>query len=238
MKINLKHISPNKIILGLVMMLVFNYGAAQGQPQQGLMSRLIEIKYGTELYLTMELKSDSKSDLKTEKKDSALALYNTMRWKLDGFVYQLSSVLIMQNSPKTFKKLDAWCYTQNNSKLNKESSKLIAQHVASFAEIDALYQNQIAPKLYNQPKTLNLTTNVFYLLKDSYTIIKGLSDLKTRLLSPMEIGKGGIALFKAGKAQKLVYAGGKMPWDKVKKTEGEVLKEYAISNGVPIEIAY
>ena len=49
---------------------------------------------------------------------------------------------------------------------------------------------------------------------------------------------GGIALFKAGKAQKLVYAGGKMPWDKVKKTEGEVLKEYAISNGVPIEIAY
>ena len=24
-----------------------------------------------------------------------------------------------------------------------------------------------------------------------------------------------------------------MPWDKAKKTEGEVLKEYAISNGVP-----
>ena len=26
-----------------------------------------------------------------------------------------------------------------------------------------------------------------------------------------------------------------MPWDKVKKTEGEVLKEYAISNGIPAE---
>ena len=24
-----------------------------------------------------------------------------------------------------------------------------------------------------------------------------------------------------------------MPWDKTKKTEGEVLKEYAISNGIP-----
>jgi uncharacterized SAM-binding protein YcdF (DUF218 family) len=46
---------------------------------------------------------------------------------------------------------------------------------------------------------------------------------------------GGIALFKAGKAQKLVFTGGKMPWDKVKKTEGEVLKEYAISNGIPCE---
>jgi uncharacterized SAM-binding protein YcdF (DUF218 family) len=46
---------------------------------------------------------------------------------------------------------------------------------------------------------------------------------------------GGIALFKAGKAQKLIFTGGKMPWDKAKKTEGEVLKEYAMSNGVPSE---
>jgi uncharacterized SAM-binding protein YcdF (DUF218 family) len=46
---------------------------------------------------------------------------------------------------------------------------------------------------------------------------------------------GGMALFKAGKAQKLVLTGGKMPWDKAKKTEGEVLKEYAISNGIPSE---
>jgi uncharacterized SAM-binding protein YcdF (DUF218 family) len=43
---------------------------------------------------------------------------------------------------------------------------------------------------------------------------------------------GGIALFKAGKAQKLVFTGGKMPWDKAQKTEGEVLKGYAVSNGV------
>ena len=44
---------------------------------------------------------------------------------------------------------------------------------------------------------------------------------------------GGIALFKAGKAQKLVFTGGKMPWDKATKTEGDVLKEYAVSNGIP-----
>ncbi len=192
---NLKNSGSKIKMVGLVMMLVLNCGAAQAQPQQGLMSRLIEIKYGTELYLNMELKS--------EKKDSALALYNTMRWKLDGFVYQLSSVLITKNSPKTFKQLDTWCYAQKNPVLNLSSNKLIAQHVAIFAEIDALYQNQIAPKLYNQPKSLNLTTNVFYLLKDSYTIIKGLSDLKTRkamaivemldhtrLLSPLEVLKG------------------------------------------------
>ena len=198
MKMNLNPSRPKIKIIGLVMMLVLNCGAAQTQPQQGLMSRLIEIKYGTELYLTTQLKNETNP----AKKDSALALYNTMRWKLDGFVYQISSVLITKNSPKTFNQLDAWCYDQKNPNLNLASSKVIAQHVASFAEIDALYQTQIAPKLYKQPKSLNLTTNVFYLLKDSYTIIKGLSDLKTRktmaivelldharLLSPVDVVK-------------------------------------------------
>ena len=46
---------------------------------------------------------------------------------------------------------------------------------------------------------------------------------------------GGIALFNAYKAQKLIFTGGKMPWDKAKKTEGEVLKEYAISNRISSE---
>ena len=45
----------------------------------------------------------------------------------------------------------------------------------------------------------------------------------------------GMALFKAGKAQKLVFTGGKMPWNKAKKTEGEVLRDYAISNGIASE---
>ena len=198
MKMNLKSNLSTIKMVGLVMMLVFTFGAAQAQSQQGIMSRLIEIKYGTELYLTTQLKNETNP----AKKDSALALYNTMRWKLDGFVYQLSSTLIIQNNPKAFKQLDAWCYDQKNSGLNLFGNKLIAQHIASFAEIDALYQTQIAPKLYKQTKNLNLTTNVFYLLKDSYTIIKGLSDLKTRktmaivemldharLLGPGEIGK-------------------------------------------------
>jgi len=198
MKIHLTPRQPNIKMIGLVMMLVLNCGAAQAQPQQGLISRLIEIKYSTELYLTTQLKNETNP----AKKDSALALYNTMRWKVDGFVYQLSSVLITKNSPKAFKQIDAWCYAQKEPILNVESNQNIAAHVASFAEIDALFQSQIVPKLYKQPKSLNLTTNVFYLLKDSYTIIKGLSDLKTRktmaivelldharLLSPSEVGK-------------------------------------------------
>jgi hypothetical protein len=164
------------------------------------MSILIEIKYSTELYLTTQIKNETTP----AKRDSALAIYNTMRWKVDGFVYQLSSVLITKNSPKAFKQIDAWCYAQKEPTLNVSSNQNIDPHVASFIEIDVLYQNQVVPKLYNQPKSLNLTTNVFYLLKDSYSIIKGLSDLKTRktmaivelldhvrLLSPGEVAKGG-----------------------------------------------
>ncbi len=200
MIINLKLVSPSKIIIGFVMLLVLNYGAALAQPQQGLMSRLIEIKYSTELYLTTQIKNETNP----QKKDSALALYNTMRWKVDGFVYQLSSTLITKNSPKTFKQIDAWCYAQKEPTINMASNRNIAAYVASFGDIDALYQDQISFKLYNKPKSLNLTTNVFYLLKDSYSIIKGLSDLKTRktmaivelldhtrLLSPGEVMKGG-----------------------------------------------
>ena len=184
----------------LYLIMTLNIGSAQAQPQQGLMSRLIEIKYSTELYLTTQIKNETNP----AKKDSALALYNTMRWKVDGFVYQLSSTIITKNSPKVFKQIDAWCYAQKEPTLNVESNQNIAAQVDCFVAIDALYQNQIAPKLYNQPKSLNLTTNVFYLLKDSYTIIKGLSDLKTRktmaivelldharLLSPGEVMKGG-----------------------------------------------
>jgi hypothetical protein len=180
--------------------MTLNIGSVQAQPQQGLMSRLIEIKYSTELYLTTQIKNETNP----AKKDSALALYNTMRWKVDGFVYQLSSTLITKNSPKAFKQIDVWCYDHKEQRLNVSSNQNIKVHVASFIEIDALYQNQVVPKLYNQPKSLNLTTNVFYLLKDSYSIIKGLSDLKTRktmaivelldhtrLLSPGEVMKGG-----------------------------------------------
>jgi hypothetical protein len=199
MKMNLKSNRSKIKMVSLVMILVLNCGAAQTQPQQGLISRLIEIKYSTELYLTTQMKNETNP----AKKDSALALYNTMRWKVDGFVYQLSSKLIAKNSPKVFKQLDAWCYVQKEPILNFASNQNIAAHIKSFADIDAIYQNQIEPKLYIQPKSLNLTTNVFYLLKDSYSIIKGLSDLKTRktmaivelldharLLSPGEVGKG------------------------------------------------
>jgi hypothetical protein len=179
--------------------MTLNIGSVQAQPQQGLMSRLIEIKYSTELYLTTQMKNETTP----AKRDSALAIYNTIRWKVDGFVYQISSSLITKNSPKVFKQIDAWCYAQKDPTLNLTSNQNISAHIASFADIDALYQTQIAPSLYNKPKSLNLTTNVFYLLKDSYSIIKGLSDLKTRktmaivelldharLLSPSEVGKG------------------------------------------------
>lgn len=189
----------NSKMVCLCLIMVLNIGAAQAQTQQGLMSRLIEIKYGTELYLSYQIKKESG---RTQNEiDSALANYNTIRWKVDGLVYQLSSEMIMHNSSAVLRRLDDWSYEKSNSKTHK----LIQQYVGQFEEIEKLYQLVIETEIYpDNKRTLNLTTNVFYLLKDSYSIVKGLSDIKTekvmalvelldhaRLMGPGEVAKMG-----------------------------------------------
>ena len=214
--------------IGLVIFIlgVFAVGAALAQPQQpsiqqGLFSKLIEIKYTSELYLSSALKQGSN-------KDSALANYNTLRWKLDGFVYQLSADMIAANSPRKMILLNAWCLEERNNERNesgvndevkksnqrndinkgkktsKSSMKKIQVYTRALEEIENIYQKQILPSIYRSDKTINLSTNVFYLLKDSYTIVNGISNMKTektmalielldhtRLLSPGEVMKMG-----------------------------------------------
>ena len=202
------------ILVILILMLgnINNKAAAQG-----LLTRLIEIKYTGELYLSSAIKQvGSKNDGKdgdgsvgANAKDPALSIYNTLRWKVDGLVYQISGDMVAANSPRKMILLNEWCLQQpevlmvaNINESNKNKS--IHTYILALKEIDAFYRKQIASPMYAQTKTLNLTTNVFYLLKDSYTIIKGLSDMKTqktmalielldhtRLVSPGEVTKQG-----------------------------------------------
>ena len=198
MKDKKQFMRTKQIYIGLIVFIfgVFAVGAARAQPQQpsikqGLLSKLIEIKYTSELYLSSALKQGLS-------KDSALANYNTLRWKLDGLVYQLSADMIAANSPRKIILLNTWCLEQSN----KISKKKIQVYVNALNEIENIYQSQILPSLYRNDKTINLTTNVFYLLKDSYTIINGISNMKTektmalielldhtRILSPGELVK-------------------------------------------------
>ena len=200
------------ILVILVLMLGnFNNKAAA----QGLLTRLIEIKYTAELYLSSAIKQvgskndgkDGEGSVGANAKDSALAIYNTLRWKVDGLVYQISGDMVAANSPRKMRLLNEWCLQQpevlmvaNINESNKNKS--IQTYTLALKEIDAIYRTQIANPMYAQTKNINLTTNVFYLLKDSYTIIKGLSDMKTqktmalielldhtRLVSPGEVGK-------------------------------------------------
>ena len=202
------------ILVILVLMLGnFNNKAAA----QGLLTRLIQIKYTAELYLSSAIKQvGSKNDGKdgdgsvgANAKDSALAIYNTLRWKVDGLVYQISGDMVAANSPRKMRLLNEWCLQQpevlmvaNINESNKNKS--IQTYTRALREIDEIYRTQIASPMYAQTKNINLTTNVFYLLKDSYTIIKGLSDMKTqktmalielldhtRLVSPGEVAKQG-----------------------------------------------
>lgn len=43
---------------------------------------------------------------------------------------------------------------------------------------------------------------------------------------------GGISLYNARKSKKIIFTGGKAPFNKIKLSEGEILKEYAINYGV------
>ena len=202
------------ILVILVLMLGnFNNKAAA----QGLLTRLIEIKYTAELYLSSAIKQvgskndgkDGEGSVGINAKDSALAIYNTLRWKVDGLVYQISGDMVAANSPRKMRLLNEWCLQQpevlmvaNINESNKNKS--IQTYTLALKEIDEIYRTQIANPMYVQTKNINLTTNVFYLLKDSYTIIKGLSDMKTqktmalielldhtRLVSPGEVAKQG-----------------------------------------------
>lgn len=200
--------------------------AAQARPQDptpiGIFQRLIKIKYNTELYLITAAKHSNGT--KTESLDSALAIYNTIRWNMDGLVYQLSGDLVAANSPKKLRRLNDWCLKES---LSSESINGGATTLGSVVIIEAAtlkniegYCQESLPAFspigktardegkigdvgnLNNPKNINLTTNVFYLIKDSYSLIKGLSDLKTqktmalvemldqmRLSSPQEILK-------------------------------------------------
>ena len=202
------------ILVILVLMLGnFNNKAAA----QGLLTRLIEIKYTAELYLSSAIKQvgskndgkDGEGSVGANAKDSALAIYNTLRWKVDGLVYQISGDMVAANSPRKMRLLNAWCLQQPEvlmvASINESNkNKSIQTYTRALKEIDEIYRTQIANPMYAQTKNINLTTNVFYLLKDSYTIIKGLSDMKTqktmalielldhtRLVSPGEVAKQG-----------------------------------------------
>ena len=192
--------------LMLISVFIFVVAAARAQPQlipsesRGLISRLIEIKYTSELYASSRGKNDT-----------VMAIYNTLRWKIDGLVYQLSGDMIAANRPRKLILLNKWCLKQyeelnESMKSIQNYNKQIKVYILALNEIDAFYRTNIISNIgpTTKLKTLNLTTNVFYLLKDSYTIIKGLSDMKTqktmalvelldhtRLLNIGEVGKMG-----------------------------------------------
>jgi len=189
----------------LLVFILINYKsemlAAQARPQQpppqGIFQRLIKIKYNTELYLITAAKQSAakhSAGSKNGSLDSALAIYNTIRWNMDGLVYQISGDLVAANSPKKLRQLNDWC-------LNNETNNKIQPSIEALENIEHLCKEYL-PAFSPIGKNINLTTNVFYLIKDSYSLIKGLSDLRTqktaalveildqmRLASPQELLK-------------------------------------------------
>jgi hypothetical protein len=186
----------------LLVFILINYKsemlAAQARPQQpppqGIFQRLIKIKYNTELYLITAAKQSAakqSAGSKNESLDSALAIYNSIRWNVDGLVYQISGDLVAANSPKKLRQLNDWCLKNKEvwnfaagasaTAATKSSPEAqILQNLEAFCKESLPAFSPIGKITADQTKNINLTTNVFYLIKDSYSLIKGLSDLKTQ----------------------------------------------------------
>lgn len=64
------------------------------------------------------------------------------------------------------------------------------------------------------------------------TAVEGESGLQTEWLDPDRYF-GGLALYKAGKAPKLIFTRGQLPWTDNIEPEGEYLKRKAIEDGIP-----
>jgi hypothetical protein len=123
----------SKLIIGILILFVEATAQAQQQqilqPSQGLLNKLIEIKYTSELYLSTALK---KSEIKISERDSAQAVYNTLRYKIDGLIYSLSADMIASNSPRKMRLLNDWCLDKSKNKkatlrfieIMKEAQKL------------------------------------------------------------------------------------------------------------------
>ena len=230
------------IILFLMVNFLSEMLAAQARPQQsspqGIFQRFIKIKYATELYLITAAKQSAAKHSAGNKKemdinipsiqyeslDSALAIYNTIRWNMDGLVYQLSGDLVAANSPKKLRLLNDWClsnelaakeagliegnYRNKRASVHKklqpyiEALEYLERYCREFLPGFSPIGKNVGDQNQFQNKNINLTTNVFYLIKDSYSLIKGLSEIKTqkttalveildqmRLASPQEILK-------------------------------------------------
>ena len=184
-----------QLFLLLLVLICINavYSQTKSYPM-GIMNRLIHIKYNTELYLIINSKKEAT-------KDSALATYNLIRWKIDGLIYQLSSDMITSNSTQRYKLLNEWSLLQKEDLFPITANKRVKQYVENLISINKDYEKYII-KDGTEYRTLNLTTNVFYLIKDSWTVLKGMQDLKTqktiaiidlldqtRLASPLDILK-------------------------------------------------
>ena len=144
---NAQKLKLRKYLLILFILFIGNVEAQSVETQlnntqnyKGLFQRLIEIKYTSELYLSNVLKNE-------KQRDTALATYNTLRWMVDGFVYQLSSEMISNNSPRQFRKLNDWCLDGKSKTIQKENLEAIEQ----------FFEKNIQSSIRPVYKNINLT---------------------------------------------------------------------------------
>jgi uncharacterized SAM-binding protein YcdF (DUF218 family) len=92
----------------------------------------------------------------------------------------------------------------------------------------ALEQHAVRPSVEGVP-----TAQAIVVLSGMARTVKAEKGMTNEWAEASDRFWAGLELYQAGKAPRLLFTGGKMPWDKTTQTEGDWLFEQALKQGVP-----
>jgi len=123
--------------------------------------------------------------------------------------------------------------------LRKDKKKLILLavsllYIASTAIFSNFFFRQVEGEYARTPMADITPAAAIVVLGGMLNIVEQGGQIFTEWTDPDRFF-GGIALYHADKADALVFTAAKMPWHTVQKTEGALLKQFALEQGVPEE---
>lgn len=149
------------------------FAADKELPNLGIISQLLEIKYGSEAYLSSILQDK----LKTEaEKLTALKNYNAVRIQMDRIIYQLAADMRTKNSIKTYKRLNKYYKTHKLSE-SANVKKRYKPYVLAIANVHKTYKEKINPDVGGQEKPFIEIESVLAIAELGWTVIKGINEM-------------------------------------------------------------
>ncbi len=126
------------------------FAGDNGLTNLGLISQLVEIKYGCEAYLSKALTNEQISAVE---KETAIKNYNAVRIQVDRIVYQLSADMLSNNSIRKYRRLEKYYKNQKLSE-SESAKKCINSYTQAIEKIYQTYKDRIQTGVGESTKSI------------------------------------------------------------------------------------